>query len=273
MKEKDEIRKYRIGDYSAYMGVTPDFLKHYEQFNLVFPETGENGYRYYPFNQSYKILECIRLRNYGFSIRDIEKLLNDDDFANINDKMDRKIEEIERRIEFEKEIVSDYQRMKECLEKTRDQKSAWYIAETEDLYFLPHSNDYDFLMDERIYAVLHDWMSWLPVVKSCLEIRGCEDFSEEPTYSWGLSVSKSFAEKYKIPVNRVVKIIPGQKCFIYIYKEERVGAELRFPQVWKIYSLLKKLGLRPAGNIYDIVFMYSHINDQTSQCRACMVPL
>ena len=26
---------YRIGDYAKYLGVTPDFLKHYEQFRFV----------------------------------------------------------------------------------------------------------------------------------------------------------------------------------------------------------------------------------------------
>ena len=70
---------YRIGDYAKYLGVTPDFLKHYEQFRFVSSETKGNGYRYYPFGQSYKILECMRLRNYGMSLRDIDVALVDDD--------------------------------------------------------------------------------------------------------------------------------------------------------------------------------------------------
>ena len=52
--------QYRIGDYAKYLGVTPDFLKHYEQFRIVSSEQKENGYRYYPFGQSYKILELGR---------------------------------------------------------------------------------------------------------------------------------------------------------------------------------------------------------------------
>ena len=65
MKEKKDIKQYRIGDYAHYMGVTSDFLKHYEQFHLISSEVMENGYRYYPFYQSSKLLECMKLRNYG----------------------------------------------------------------------------------------------------------------------------------------------------------------------------------------------------------------
>ena len=38
---------YSIGDYAKYLGVTPDFLKHYEQFRIVSSKPRENGYRYY----------------------------------------------------------------------------------------------------------------------------------------------------------------------------------------------------------------------------------
>ncbi len=42
MKEKKDIKQYRIGDYAHYMGVTSDFLKHYEQFHLISSEVMEN---------------------------------------------------------------------------------------------------------------------------------------------------------------------------------------------------------------------------------------
>ena len=96
---------YRIGDYAKYLGVTPDFLKHYEQFRFVTSETNGNGYRYYPFGQSYKILECMRLRNYGMSLRDIDVALVDDDPDTLMEKLDARVCAIEQQIRFEQAIV------------------------------------------------------------------------------------------------------------------------------------------------------------------------
>lgn len=41
---------YRIGDFAKYLGVTSDFLKHYEEAGLIDVVQRASGYRYYPFN-------------------------------------------------------------------------------------------------------------------------------------------------------------------------------------------------------------------------------
>ena len=47
------------------MGVTPDFLKHYEECGLLDVHHRENGYRYFNFDQCSRIREYMRLRNYN----------------------------------------------------------------------------------------------------------------------------------------------------------------------------------------------------------------
>lgn len=56
---------YRIGDFAKYLGVTSDFLKHYEEAGLIDVVQRASGYRYYPFNQAARVIEYMRLRNYG----------------------------------------------------------------------------------------------------------------------------------------------------------------------------------------------------------------
>ena len=62
MADPNERKLYRIGDYARYMGVTPDFLKHYEENGLLAVHYTSSGYRYYDFDQSSRILEYMRLR-------------------------------------------------------------------------------------------------------------------------------------------------------------------------------------------------------------------
>ena len=35
------MKQYKIGEFSKYLGVTPDFIKYYEQFDLIFPNINE----------------------------------------------------------------------------------------------------------------------------------------------------------------------------------------------------------------------------------------
>ena len=69
------MKQYRIGDVAKYLGVTPDFLKHYEELGLIHSVRRENGYRYYPFHETMFLIECIRLRNYGMTLREIREIL------------------------------------------------------------------------------------------------------------------------------------------------------------------------------------------------------
>lgn len=74
MNEKPDMQRYRIGDYAHYMGVTPDLLKHYEQIGLITPSVSESGYRFYPFNQSSRLLSCMTLRSYGVPLKEMRDM-------------------------------------------------------------------------------------------------------------------------------------------------------------------------------------------------------
>ena len=71
------MKNYRIGELSKYLGVTPDFIKYYEKEGLItsIPETSP---KLYPFNQSSKILECIKLKNLGFTAKEMQDYLFSD---------------------------------------------------------------------------------------------------------------------------------------------------------------------------------------------------
>ena len=84
MADSSEHKLYRIGDYARYMGVTPDFLKHYEENGLLEVQYTSSGYRYYDFDQSSRILEYMRLRNYGVTVKDMSRMLSAEDGEALN---------------------------------------------------------------------------------------------------------------------------------------------------------------------------------------------
>lgn len=275
-----EEKQYRIGEYAHYMGVTPDFLKHYEQFRLVSSNVRKNGYRYYDFDESFRILECMRLRNYGIPLRDIDAMVNDDDIKTLKEKLDRHKEVLEGQIRFKQAILKEQEFLYRWLDNMADKKEDWQVTEVEEMYFLPRSNGHDFLEDERIYSILKEWVAWAPVVKSCMEIR----YSEEKwkngegfgaDYSWGLTIPRRFAEEYGLAINEVVKRVSGRKWFLYSFmglsnnSQQEIYTDPHHPALRK----LREMQLKPTGDFYKLVLMYYRINSSREQCGVIMIPV
>ena len=92
------VRRYRIGDYAHYMGVGRDFLKHYEKCGLLSADHHDNGYRHFGFEQSSLILECMRLRNCGYTVREMGGMLRDLSGAEVRGKHSKSASNTRRRL-------------------------------------------------------------------------------------------------------------------------------------------------------------------------------
>jgi DNA-binding transcriptional MerR regulator len=170
MEDKNTEKRYRIGDFARFMGVSPDFLKLYEEAGLLRVEQRRSGYRYYPFHDSARVLEYMKLRNYGVRIRDMEALLLDEE-DNVLGELDRKADEMRRSVERTEILIDAHDRFRRWAEARRRRPIDWEIKELEPAFFLFHSNSQDFIDDDRIYEIVRDWSSWLPAVKSAMYVR------------------------------------------------------------------------------------------------------
>ncbi len=69
---------YAIGVLSKMMDVSTDTLRYYDEIGLLKPAktSQETGYRYYTSNQIATLLQIIELKQYGFSLNEIKRILN-----------------------------------------------------------------------------------------------------------------------------------------------------------------------------------------------------
>ena len=75
-KEKEQL--YKIGMFANMNRVTIKTLRYYDEHKLLTPVyvDEENGYRYYAAGQMAQLHRIIALKNMGFSIDDIQKIMN-----------------------------------------------------------------------------------------------------------------------------------------------------------------------------------------------------
>jgi len=265
-------KKYKIGDFSKHMGVTPDFLKHYEQYGLIQPSINESGYRYYHFEQAAETLECIKLRNWEFPLKEIKFLVQE---ANLNEIMDsyrNKIHEMQEMITFYQAAIDEYRHFENWL--TEAKYNPWTIELLNSIVFLPHSNNRDFIHNDNLDKTMEQWMQWMPMVHSAQRIYDAFDESKAPYFHWGYSVSKHFADQVGLFQSDPCQIIEKRKCLVYRYtsgsNESIVGQTGIIPVVKKI---LKEHNLVPDGEILRVVYQYSHENGKRKQHSTFIVPL
>lgn len=257
MSNQPDIRRYRIGDFARHMGVTPDFLKHYEEHGLVQATHTEAGYRYYDFRQSARILEYMRLKNCGISIKEMKGMLSlkkEDALA----LMDERLDEIRLRMTFEAAVLEEHERFRKWYTRRQLHPIEWEVREIDGWYFLPHADTQDFIQDERIQDILKRWVSWMPVVKSCMMIDPGTRSGAAPLHTvWGLVVRASDAKRFGIPTNSVVSEIAPCRAFVYHFAgdaETVSRARVSDPE-HPLYARVRELGLRPTGKICFIVDM------------------
>lgn len=96
---------YKIGEFSKLSKITIKALRYYEKEKLLIPSftDSETGYRYYSTMQLLDLSRIISLKQAGFSINDIKKVINGNDIKEI---LTRKQKEIEHNIEIYRSQLS-----------------------------------------------------------------------------------------------------------------------------------------------------------------------
>lgn len=284
------VTSYRIGEFARRMYVTPDFLKHYEEYGILDAEQREGGYRWYNFHQSPVILECMRLKNCGVTVREMKPLITELPGPEAVSILDEKIESLRERVRRDQAVIAEYEYMAKWLknrhvtlplhEVSPDDKCLdWEVRDMESLVFLPHSVGLSFPDEPKVQALLPGWVEAMPIVKSTLALKLPDltqplpqevDEHEETgglPFNWGLMTTAAAAEKLHIPMNEVIVRIPAGRAFIAHFADadptneaddkHRLALRIR-----PVLERLKTLGVKPTGDMYMVMLMHARMQNE-----------
>lgn len=247
------MKSYRIGEFARLLGVTPDFLKYYEKAGLLTSQPGENNQRFYTFDQSARVIECIKMRNLGFSARETLSLTTQGSLDQWRNRLARRMEELRRDACFRAEVLRLWNRDLPCLENLAPFAN-WSVAPEPGYYFLPHAQGAVFHQDHRLESVTEDWMDKLPAVISALCIP------ESGPASWGLMATEEFARAMALPVETPVRYIPPARCLTFYVKadiphrpENLPAGQLAMDPMQPVRPLLVRHNLQRVGPAFACV--------------------
>lgn len=110
---------FRIGEFSKFAKVSTRMLRYYDEVGLFKPLKIDafTGYRYYCASQIPEIIKIITLRDVGFNISEISRLIEIEDDEAIIRELKRKQFQIEESINHERRIISDINNLISSLRK------------------------------------------------------------------------------------------------------------------------------------------------------------
>ena len=248
-----QIREYRIGEFAKYLGVTPDLLKHYEDQGIIQPTRSDSGYRYYPFTTTMLLIECIRLRNYGMTLREIREILAAHQLstAAVSSRLAENVEHMKEEILLDEALTADYEEFLAWQAPLSERDFDWEIRWSKPMAFLPHTDKYDFLQDPRIYEILKSWMSYIPIVKSSMKAE------RNGRITWGLLVEERMIRQLKLPVNDIVEFYPPYKVFYYKFRAPLMHSSFENFDTpsHPAFQALRELNLEPRNGYFRTTLM------------------
>lgn len=257
----EELKKYKIGDFSKYMGVSLKTLKHYEKFGIVVPEVDEeSSYRYYTYYHGGRMLRSRSFTQLGFTVKDTADLMNNMENKDIIVELDKRVAENDRELEL---AYLRQERLREIRDRWilfKEKANTWIISDRKACYFLKHVYNECFLEDTNWSSVQHLMMLQPHILELSFHYQE-KDQRNGNYHDLGLGIYEDTAKRLGVDVRDTMSLLKEEKCFLYIYSDlyRTNGIDLIVKEALEVMS---NAGYSLAGDILVEHGFDQHINGQ-----------
>ena len=254
-------RNYAIGDFAKKAGVSTHFLKFYEEKGILHPKVQSNGYRYYDIRDASLVLECHRMKNMGFSVREIEKGINDCTPQEVDAMLARQENDLQAKLHEQQMHLLGLQNLRAALRLC--EQGEWSVRTVPDVWFLPHTLNREFVPDDGIYEQLPQWLNWMPLVTSAQVVQMTPE--GKLNAEWGMSVEQDEAERIGIAPKEPAQLLhQGRVLEMYCSYIAPEGGSSEGELYRRCMERARQLNLVPGNILFRKVFCYTR---KDGDCR------
>ena len=217
--------RYKIGDVSKILGISPDLLRYYEKKGVVMPEKDENNdYRYYDFWDINFLLDCLWFKNFGFSIDQIADMVQIPSADELSDLFLGKEDELHAQIARSQLLLQRSKEHREDLQKAKNDLGTIRITESPE--YIRYLNRYTdtFPTSPELQHLSHDWLALMPFTRRCFEISKKDLLSDDgKDYAWGLSLDMDYVRRLNVSTAHPVVHIAPHRSIRSVFKSTGKG--------------------------------------------------
>lgn len=252
---------YRIGEVSKLLDLPVETIRFYEKMKIITPQRQpESTYRVYETWDIFYLMECMRYRSFGVSLKDIADILYEKPVSYFIDQISRRQHTIDEQLRYytllEKKI-DDYKHRLEAL--PYNVGCYWFESRPEYRYFTYVSRNegenYGRIEEEALFT---RWLSEIPFVEYTHHVS-LQDVMEGKVDRdrWGLSVTAEDADMLALPVDERVKVLPAGLYLCTVLDLGNYGT-LDLKRFTPLIAYMEAHNIDPAGDIIGTVLTRVH---------------
>lgn len=240
--------KYKIGDVSKILGISPDLLRYYQKKGVVKPVMGEsNNYRYYDAWDINFLIDCLWFKNFGFGIEQTAKLVSSSSFDDVVHDMREKCDEIAASIRREQLLLYRSEQYFAGMRRARTMLGKCSLVYSPEIYRYLNRFNHDYRNIAEMQETSHRWLQYMPFVTRCFEVDRIDLENKTDNYAWGFSMGMDLVEKLNVPLEPPVAHLTSEPSVYTVFTSS--GKSGFSPQHLKnAMDFTREHGLTVTGN-------------------------
>ena len=239
--------RYKIGDVSRILGISPDLIRYYEEKGVVSPQKDPyNNYRYYDTWDINFLIDCLWFKNFGFGIEQVAHIVSQNTYDELVGNLTERGDELLASIRFQELLLQRIRRYAENLKTLPGFIGRCDIRQSAE--FVRYLNRYNTMYDNdaELQTLTRQWLKYMPFSRRYFEVPEDDLLGEGDDYAWGFSIGMQYVEEFGIEIKPPVKHIPSQLCihsaFTSTGKDRFTARHLDFLTDYAVKNNLKVAG-------------------------------
>ena len=205
----------KIGAVSKLLNIPVTTIRFYEEEGILTPERRESGYRDYAMLDVFNLMECIRYRNMGLTVKEVARSLHEEGMEYLKEQVDKNILRLREEISLSGRLLSNLQELAGKLDAlSLNVGRTWAVPQPERFYVaVGEDTKEDYGRPNLREDIIQAWLSHLPFV------YGAYMMGEEGSLLHVLMAEKETAACFGLETEGT--LLPMQLCLTTIYAEEK----------------------------------------------------
>lgn len=247
--------KYKIGEVSRILGISPDLLRYYEKKGVVSPEKSSgNSYRYYDAWDINFLMDCLWFKNFGFSIEQISNIVKIPGTGELETLLSGKEEELRETIRRCRLLLMRSEHHRADLRKTETLLHRFEISELPAGWRFINRIGNDYIEGRETSRAAESWLKIIPFNQRCFEME-ISDIrpGTEGSCRWGYSLTQQYSEALDFVPEPPAAFYPAKKSLHTVFKS--AGGRDGFYPALLCYALeyAEKNGLELEGTVFGVI--------------------
>jgi len=271
------MKGYKIGEVSYIYGLSNDSIRFYERLGILTPERDDqNSYRYYNTWDVNYLIECLRFKSYGFSLKDVEQMLRTDDLTTYEKKCRQREKELLREISELSSTLKQLSKLRKSIELIQANIGKFTVTDSPEMIWQRQQNN---RVNEKGALergpgaeVVREWVKHMNYLGHTFVVPSQKSGVEFNEYCWGFSLTPNDIAHLHLEIPETAEYLPSYRSIYTIFVAEEEGSFIPclLEQVIRpIEKMNHKITNPPRGNL----LVRTHENGKMKRYMEIWVPI